>query len=108
MALPVCPGCGGTIGWKHSFTFWNPWHFPCPHCAAPLEASRIQKYIALAVVPLGVLLAGASIVLERIGVWGTTGSLIYFAIIVPLLVAGALASWPHTRFTVKSRVPARK
>lgn len=99
--LPSCPGCGRAIEWKHSFSFWNPWTFPCPHCKVPLEASRIQKAIAIAMVPVGLLLAGIPIALEELGVWRAGHSLAFFAIVAPLLVVGAWASWRHTRFTLK-------
>ena len=103
MSLPTCPSCGKHIEWKHSFTFWNPWNFPCPHCKVSLEASKIQKYITLAVVPVGLLLAAVPIVLEEAGVWGTKHSLVFFAFVVPALLVGARASWPHTRFTERTK-----
>jgi endogenous inhibitor of DNA gyrase (YacG/DUF329 family) len=101
-SMPSCPGCGKSLQWKHSFYFWNPWSFPCPYCGKLLEASRGQKVFAIAVVPLGVLLAGIPVLMERQGVWGTTGSLVFFAIVAPVLIAGAIASWPRTRFTLKA------
>ena len=99
--MPTCPACKNQLGWKHSFSFWNPWNYPCPHCKVPLEASRIQKCIAYAVVPAGLLIAAVPIIFERSGMWKTQDSLLFFAILVPLIVIGALASWPLTTFTVK-------
>ena len=101
-AMPICPGCGNPLRWKDSFSFWNPWNFPCPHCKVSLEASRIQKSIAFAVVPAGFLLAGIAILFEEHGLWQTAGGLAFFSIVVLLIVIGALLSWRHTRFTIKS------
>lgn len=98
---PVCPACSKAIGLRHSAAFWNPWNFPCPHCKAPLEASRIQKGIAFAVVPLGAILAAVPVMMERQGVWGHRGSIAYFAIVVPVIIAGAVASWSRTTFTLR-------
>ena len=103
LSIPTCPSCHNELRLKHSFSFWNPWNFPCPHCKVPLEASRIQKYIAFAVIPVGLLFAGIGIALERGGAWGPAGSLAFFALVVPLVVAGALVSWRHTRFTLKGK-----
>ena len=99
--MPTCPNCRRELGWRQSFSFWNPWNFPCPHCEVTLEASRIQKYIAIAVVPVGMLLAGVTTYFQKSGVWQTAESLIFFALVAPLLVAGALVSWRYTQFTVK-------
>ena len=104
--MPTCPACGKEIEWKHSFSLWNPWDFPCPHCKTRLEASRVQKYMAYAVVPGGLLLAAVPISLERAGIWHTTESLMFFVILVPLLLVGAAASWKHTRFIVRPHKPA--
>ena len=100
--MPTCPNCGKELGWKHSFSFWNPWNFSCPHCKVALEASRIQKYIAYAVVPVGVLLGGVVTYFQKQGSWQTAESLTFFGLVVPLLIVGALLSWRHTRFTVRA------
>src|SRR5215212_8703377 len=101
MPVPTCPVCGKEIGWKHSATFWNPWNYPCPHCRAALEASKIQKYIAMAVIPVGLLIAIVPISLEELGVWGTAHSLLYFAVVVAVLSIGAWASWSCTHFSAR-------
>lgn len=101
-AMPTCPACSRTLGLRHSATFWNPWNFPCPHCKTRLEASRIQKAIAFAVVPLGALLALVPVLLEKEGIWGHRESIVYFAIVIPVVIAAAVASWPRTTFTVRS------
>jgi hypothetical protein len=103
MSTPSCPICGERIEWKHSFSLWNPWNYPCPHCKVSLEGSKIQKYIALAVIPVGLLLAAVPIVLEQAGVWSTKHSFLFFAIVVPVLLIGARASWPYTRFTERTK-----
>ena len=100
-SAPTCPACGREIKWKHSFALWNPWNFPCPHCQVPLEASRIQKAFAFAAIPVGLLLAGIAIYFEKQGLWGTRESLMFFAIVVPILIAGTWASWSYTSFTAK-------
>jgi membrane protein YdbS with pleckstrin-like domain len=100
--MPTCPNCRRELGWRQSFSFWNPWNFPCPHCEVTLEASRIQKYIAIAVVPVGMLLAGVTTYFQKRGIWQTSESLLFFALVVPPLVAGALVSWRHTQFTIKN------
>jgi hypothetical protein len=102
-AVPTCPACGKEIRWKHSFSLWNPWNYPCPHCKVALEASRIQKYMAYAMVPLGALLAAVPIFLEKRGIWQTGESLMFFAIVIPLLLIGAAATWPYTRFTARKK-----
>jgi hypothetical protein len=93
-ALPTCPACQATLGWKESYSFWNPWNYPCPHCHVALEASRIQKGMAYAVVPAGMLLATILLVFEGIA---------FLAIVVPLIVVAAGASWLFTTFTVKDQ-----
>ena len=108
MPMPTCPACGRVFGWKECFTFWNPWDSPCPHCGARLEASRHQKYFAYAVIPLGAFLAAVPLLLEAQGVWSKHQSLAFFAVVVPFLLAGALASWRYTRFTVKKPRGASK
>jgi hypothetical protein len=100
-AVPTCPACGKEIRWHHSFSLWNPWNYPCPHCKVPLEASRIQKYMVYAMVPVGALVAAVPIFLEELGVWRAAESLMYFAVVVPLLLIGAAATWPYTRFIRK-------
>ena len=102
MPWPICPSCRNEIEWKQSFTFWNPWSYPCPHCKTLLEASRVQKYIAIAVVPVGLVLATAAILLGKLEVWGTNHTVVYFLVAVSLLVVGARASWSLTRFNTKA------
>ena len=98
---PVCPACSQKLRWRDSFSFWNPWNFPCPRCKTPLEASRIQKMFALATIPLGLLVAGVAIFFLKNGAWHTRESLVFFGVVAQVLVAGAWASWWHTRFKVK-------
>jgi CXXC-20-CXXC protein len=98
---PRCPACGKDLEWKHSMSFWNPWDFPCPHCRARLEASRIQKIIAMAVIPGGVLLAAVFLFLQRqLGV--SRGVLIAtLVVIVASLMVGTRVSWRRTSFTLR-------
>ena len=92
VTLPACPACRRTLGWKDSFSFWNPWDYPCPHCKVSLEASRIQKLMAFAVVPAGVLLAAIPLLFD---------SVVYLAIVIPVIVVAAASSWLFTKFKVK-------
>ena len=101
-ATPACPSCARAFTWKDSSTFWNPWNVPGPYCGAALEASRNQKIIAAAVVPGGVLLATTVLWIEKLGAWqqrALVGLLVFVAV---SLFAGALLSWRHTSFTIKS------
>jgi hypothetical protein len=101
MAAPVCPSCGKTISLREASSFWNPWNYACPHCSVVLEASGIQKAIALAVVPVGVLIAVALSWMKQRGAWETRALLFVLAIIAAVLVAGAIASWRITQFAIK-------
>jgi CXXC-20-CXXC protein len=102
-AMPACPSCTKTLTWKDASTFWNPWSYPCPHCRTVLEASRIQKVIAVAVVPCGLLLAMSVLWIEKLEMW-QQGALLGFIVFVAIsLFVGALISWRHTTFTIKSR-----
>ena len=101
-AVPHCPACLEKIQWRHSFSLWNPWNFPCPHCKVPLEASRVQKTMVVAMVPTGLLLAGVAIFFKQRGIWHTRESLAFFGIVVPALIVGAWVSWAFTRFKVKA------
>ena len=100
--MPQCPSCHQRLGWKESFTFWNPWKYDCPHCRQPLEASRIQKVFAFATVPAGIALAAIPIACQEMGLWHQQQSLVYFAVVLPMLIAAALLSWPMTRFKIKA------
>ena len=93
-ALPTCPACQATLGWKDSFSFWNPWSYPCPHCKVALEASRAQKILAYAVIPAGVLLAGIAVLFD---------SAVYLAVAIAVIVPAAASSWLFTTFTVKRK-----
>ena len=99
MPAPACPGCGKAIEWRHSFTFWNPWNYPCPHCGIALEASKVQKRIACAVVPVGILIALGALALQRLGFWSKPIGIAYVALAVVILMVGVRVSWSHTRFT---------
>jgi CXXC-20-CXXC protein len=99
MANPRCPACGKDIEWKHSLSFWNPWDFACPHCRTRLEASRIQKNIAMAVIPGGVLLAAAFLFLQRQLGFSRVALIVILIMIVASLMVGARVSWRRTSFT---------
>ena len=94
--MPVCPSCGKALGWRDISSFWNPWNYPCPHCKVVLEASPIQKRIALATVPAGIGIACVAIYFRK-------SSLAFLAVVVVFLVVGALMSWPRTTFKVKGK-----
>jgi len=101
-AMPACPSCARTLTWKNASTFWNPWSYPCPHCGTVLEASRIQKVIALTVVPGGVLLAMSVLWIEKLEMWQQRALLCFIVFVAVSLVVGALISWRHTTFTIKA------
>jgi hypothetical protein len=98
---PSCPNCGKHFGIKECSTFWNPWQYACPQCGVALEASGVQKAVALAVVPAGILLAALLSWLEERGGWEPRALLFVLAIMAAVLIAGAIASWRITRFTIK-------
>ena len=103
MPMPGCPACGKQLGWKECSTFWNPWDSPCPHCKARLEASRHQKYLVYAMVPVGAFLAALPLLLEAHGVWEKRQSIAFFAIVVPCMIGGVLVTWTRTTFKVRHR-----
>ena len=105
MPAPTCPACAKAIEWRHSFTFWNPWNYPCPHCGAALEACKVQKGIAFAVIPGGALMAVGALALQRVGFWSNAIGILYILVVVTLLIVGIRVSWSHTRFALRDRIP---
>jgi hypothetical protein len=99
MPTPVCPCCAQNIEWRHSLMFWNPWDYSCPHCQRRLEASRIQKIIAMAVIPGGAALALLFHLLKQQFGVTKSGLLALLGVVCVLLVVGARWSWNHTTFS---------
>ena len=103
VSAPLCPSCNAAIRLRDSFTFWNPWRYPCPHCGAVLEASSIQKGMVLAAGPVGLLVAAGAIYLRQHFKVGNAWLALYLLITVGVVTCGALASWSRTRFKVKEK-----
>lgn len=93
METPRCPRCRKRLAYFYIARFLNPWKCRCPHCNAALEASGAWNWVYC----LGLAFVGA---VAGMAAYRDTVQLAFWGVLI--LVPLMRASWPLTRFKLKS------
>jgi uncharacterized protein (DUF983 family) len=94
-----CPRCARRFSFFDSLKVVNPWKHRCPDCAAVLTAGRQGFAAYMVALTLGFTVAGVAIAMEETGTWTERGSVVWFAIAMPIVVVlYLLGCWKWVRF----------
>jgi uncharacterized protein (DUF983 family) len=102
MRKPVCPRCG------YVFTFWrslrhsNPYNTTCSQCGAKLRVRQATVFFVLAGL-CGLVVAAVAIFCEETRIWDTSGSLKFFAVVIPLIIVPwSIFLWSRSQYILRT------